>query len=156
MNVQPDRIVERWTDVAGLPIFSRTAEIQPRNPTPPVLLIHGLSVSSRPFLPTLRALAPDVPGHALDLPGVGRSAKPRRPLDIPALANASADWMHATAIDRAVLVGHSMGAQVAVELAHRHPDRVLGVVLVSPTGDPNAGGIGRQILRLCRDGLREP
>jgi pimeloyl-ACP methyl ester carboxylesterase len=149
-------IGEHHTTIDGASIFSRSETTAAANPGPAVLLIHGLSVSSRPFLPLLRALAPRYPVHALDLPGFGASQAPRHILSVEQLADAVARWMIAVDIERAVVAGHSMGAQVAVELARRHPDLALAVVLISPTGDPAARGIWPWLRRLARDAVREP
>lgn len=156
MPSSEDYIDEIWTRAGGLRLFSRACTRAPRHPEPRVMLIHGLSVSSRPLMPTLRALAPSYPAYALDLPGFGRSDKPERALDVAELADATVAWMEAIGVGPAVLAGHSMGCQVVVEIAHRHPARVSGAVLVTPTGDPDAHGVWRQVGRLIGDALREP
>lgn len=150
------QVEEQWTTVAGLQIFSRVSRAEPRCPSPQIVLIHGLSVSGRLFLPTLLHLAPIFCTYTLDLPGFGRSAKPERALDMAELADMTVAWMDAIELDRPVLVGHSMGCQVVAEIAHRHPTRLICSVLVSPTGDPDARGGWTQLVRLALDGLREP
>ena len=50
----------------------------------------------------------------------------------------------------ALLVGHSMGCQVAAEVAARRPDLVCGLVLVAPTSDPGARTSACQIVRMLR------
>jgi pimeloyl-ACP methyl ester carboxylesterase len=150
-----DHIHEERTEVDGLTIFSRVTRATPANPKPAVVLIHGLSVSSRPFLPTLLALAPHSHTYALDLPGFGQSGRPGRIPDVTDLAELTACWMEKLEIEHAVLAGHSMGAQVAVEIALRRPELAAGVVLISPTGDPKARGVLRKLLRLGRDATRE-
>ena len=73
-----------------------------------------------------------------DLPGVG----PHRQSGVPAFADhadavaeAIADWVPS----QVTVVGHSLGAEVVVELARRHPSLVQRAVLIGPTGDPAAG-----------------
>ncbi len=73
---------------------------------------------------------------AIDLPGFGRSPARRRRLGIAELADALARALEALRVRQAVVVGHSIGAQVAVELASRRPEDVRGLVLAGPTGDP--------------------
>ncbi len=90
----------------------------------PVVLVHGLGVSSRYMRPLARHLATDFRVHAPDLPGFGRSDKPRRVLSIPELADRLAAWMEAAGPRRASLVGNSLGCEILVELALRHPERV--------------------------------
>lgn len=113
-----------------------------------VVLVHGLGVSSRYWRPLARRLAAGRPVYAPDLPGHGRSAAPRRALDVPGLSRALEDWMTATGLPRAVLVGNSMGCQVAAELAARAPERVAALVLAGPTVDPAARSAPAQLLRL--------
>ncbi len=66
---------------------------------------------------------------AVDLPGHGRSAGP--PLSgIAALADWTARLIEAAGSTRAILIGHSMGALIALEAAARHPERVAGLGLI--------------------------
>jgi pimeloyl-ACP methyl ester carboxylesterase len=52
--------------------------------------------------------------------------------DMPVWCADLADVLNAESASRAVIVGHSLGAQIAVHFAHRHPDRVRGLVLIDP------------------------
>ncbi len=52
--------------------------------------------------------------------------------DIPIWCADLADVLNAESVPGAVIVGHSLGAQIAVHFAHRHPDRVCGLVLIDP------------------------
>lgn len=63
--------------------------------------------------------------------------------------------MEAAGIERAVLVGNSLGCQVIAEMAARSPDRVLGVVLTGPTVDPAGRTLYEQFKRLLIDATRE-
>jgi pimeloyl-ACP methyl ester carboxylesterase len=122
---------------------------------PPVVLVHGLAVSSRYFVPLGRRLRPRFRVIAPDLPGYGSSPTPPSPLDVPQLADALLDWLDLLEVERAPLVGNSLGCQIAVDLAARRPERVERLVLVGPTMDPAAPTIPRQALRLARDVVRE-
>ncbi len=104
----------------------------------PVVLVHGLGVSSRYMRPLARHLATDLRVHAPDLPGFGRSGKPRRVLSIPELADWLAAWMEAAGLRRAALVGNSLGCEILVELVLRHPERVERLVLQGRTPEPGA------------------
>jgi pimeloyl-ACP methyl ester carboxylesterase len=59
-------------------------------------------------------------------------------------------------VTEALVVGHSMGSQVVVELARRAPALVEGAVLIGPVVDPERPGAVLQGLALLRDCLREP
>jgi pimeloyl-ACP methyl ester carboxylesterase len=123
---------------------------------PPVVLVHGLAVSSRYFAPLIRELARTRTVVAPDLPGYGRSATPPRPLDIPELADALDEWLDLTGVAPAPLVANSVGCQVAVDLALRRPERITRLVLLGPTMDPSAPSVVRQAARLALDTFREP
>jgi pimeloyl-ACP methyl ester carboxylesterase len=120
------------------------------------VLVHGLAVSSRYFMPLARVLVARHAVLAPDLPGYGRSETPPRALDVPQLANALREWLDVARIPAATIVGNSLGGQVAVELAVVAPDRVERLVLVGPTMDPGAPTLLRQAGRLARDVFREP
>ncbi|HUG15243.1 MAG TPA: alpha/beta hydrolase [Thermomicrobiales bacterium] len=121
----------------------------------PVVLVHGLGVSSRYFVPTQTRLAQRFRVYAVDLPGFGKSESPARPLDIPGLASALAGWMQANGLTRAAFVGNSMGCQVIACLAMCRPELVERAVLSAPTMDPHARGAVRQLLRLLVAAPRE-
>lgn len=95
----------------------------------PVLAIHGITAShlSWPFLaprlPGVRVVAPDLRGRA-------RSNKLPPPWSIADHADDMARVLDVLQIDRGVVVGHSMGAFVAVRFAAQHPDRVTSILLV--------------------------
>lgn len=99
-----------------------------------VVCLHGLGGTKASFLPTLAALAGPYRVIALDLPGFGDSAKPlRAPYDAPWLAAMVAEFLDALGIDRAHLVGNSMGGRVAIELALAKPERVRSLGLLCPS-----------------------
>jgi pimeloyl-ACP methyl ester carboxylesterase len=141
----------RRATIAGIPGYARI-----EGSGPPLVLVHGLAVSSRYFAPLIRALARTRTVVAPDLPGYGRSATPPRPLDIPELADALDAWLELTGVAPVPLVANSVGCQVAVDLALRRPERVTRLVLMGPTMDPSAPTILRQAVRLALDTLREP
>jgi hypothetical protein len=66
----------RWTPVEGVRMHARMSEGPASEGSPTVVLVHGLVVSGRYMLPTLRHLAPSCKVYAPDLPGFGRSEKP--------------------------------------------------------------------------------
>ena len=82
----------------------------------PVILVHGLGMSSRYMIPLAQHLAPHVRVYAPDLPGFGSSDKPREVLTVRELADALAAWMRAIGVERAVFIGNSLGCEVLVEL----------------------------------------
>ncbi|HET8577805.1 MAG TPA: alpha/beta fold hydrolase [Methylomirabilota bacterium] len=100
---------------------------------PPTLLIHGLGAFAESWRHTIAALAPHATVIALDLPGFGQSAKPRRDYGLPFFAEAVNRLLDALGIERVHLVGHSLGGGVAVAFATANPSRVDRLALLSPT-----------------------
>jgi 2-hydroxy-6-oxonona-2,4-dienedioate hydrolase len=100
-------------------------------------MVHGLLVSSRYMLPTAVRLASYCHVHIPDLPGYGKSDKPREVLDVPRLADALHAYVEAAGLGRVVLLGNSFGCQIAVDYAARYPERVARVVLAGPTVEPS-------------------
>ncbi len=101
----------------------------------PLVLLHGLGATKAEFLPTVAALAPvGFRVIAADLPGFGDSAKPfPAPYDARFFARWTAGLFDALGLDRAHLLGHSMGGRVALEVAMRYPERLESVVLMTPS-----------------------
>jgi 2-hydroxy-6-oxonona-2,4-dienedioate hydrolase len=122
----------------------------------PVVFVPGLGASSRTMLPTARLVQSGRDVFIVDLPSQGESAKPSRPLSLAEYAAAAAAWLDALQLERAVLVGHSFGSQVLVELAVDRLAVVEGLVLISPTVDSQARTIASQLGRLLLDATREP
>src|SRR5574341_293320 len=95
-----------------------------------VVLIHGLGGFAESWRHTLAALAPRATALALDLPGFGASAKPRTQYRLGYFAAALHGFLDALGIRRASLVGHSLGAAVALTYALTHPSRLERLALV--------------------------
>jgi pyruvate dehydrogenase E2 component (dihydrolipoamide acetyltransferase) len=100
----------------------------------PLLLLHGFGADMASWMFNQAALAEDRPVHALDLPGHGGSAKDVGEGSVQALAATVLAYMDAAAISRAHLVGHSLGAAIALEIANVSPDRVAALTLIAPAG----------------------
>jgi pimeloyl-ACP methyl ester carboxylesterase len=98
-----------------------------------VICLHGLGSNKASFFETVAALSPDYTVHAFDLPGFGSSAKPARaPYNAIWFARAVGSYMDEMGIDRAHLIGNSMGGRVALEVGFGDPDRVLSLSLLAP------------------------
>lgn len=121
----------------------------------PIVHVHGFAISGGYLMPTARMLAGPRVNVVPDLPGYGRSERRARVLDIPALAEALMEALDVLGIDRAVLLGNSMGCPIALEVAHAAPERVHSLVLVSPAGGVHNQPLVRALGQLGTDGLRE-
>ena len=154
---EPDKRLESlWTKVGDLAIHSKVAFHEGNATLPPIILVHGLGVSSRYMMPLARLLAAERSVYAIDLPGFGRSEKPRRALNLTEQANALIAWMGETKIACAVLLANSIGCQIVIDIALARPDLVERIILVSPMGDAQAQTVFKQYLRLLLDIPREP
>ena len=121
----------------------------------PIVHVHGFAISGAYLMPTARGLARRWVNVVPDLPGYGRSQRRDRVLDIPALAEALVAVLDALGIDKAVLVGNSMGCPISLEVAHAAPERVHRIVLVSPAGGVQNQPLLRALGQLAKDGIRE-
>jgi len=101
----------------------------------PVVMVHGLGGTKISMLPTVAALAPSgFHAVSVDLPGAGDSDKPLgAPYDARFFADAVVAFLDALGIERAHVVGNSLGGRVALELGLRHPDRVRRLALLAPS-----------------------
>ncbi|WP_430644783.1 alpha/beta fold hydrolase [Agromyces sp. GXS1127] len=149
------RLSEQWTVVDGVDVFFRESP-GPAADARVMLHVHGFGMSGRYLLPTAELLAADFHTLVPDLPGFGRSGRHPEGLDIPDLAHAAARFLDVRGVERATLVGNSMGCPVILEFARRFPDRIDRAVLVSPAGGAFNRPLTRAIGQLARDGTREP
>ena len=115
------------------------------------VLLHGIGMGRSVFADLVDALGDDAHTMAIDLPGYGEAAEPPRTPTIERLADIVGAVLRDRPRSDVTVVGHSMGTQVAVELAARHPRLVDRVVLVGPTVDVEARTASRQLLRLAQD-----
>jgi len=111
---------------------------------PPILLIHGITSSSRTWKRVMPRLAEDHTVIAPDLLGHGRSAKPPGDYSLGAYASGIRDLLVALEIPRSTVVGHSLGGGIAMQFAYQFPERVGRLVLV------DSGGIGREVSPILR------
>lgn len=120
----------RHVDVAGVDV----AYVDSGGEGPPVVLVHGLSSTVGFWEHQVPTLARTYRVLALDLPGYGASGRPDAPYTPPWYAGVVAGFMDALGVGSAVVVGHSMGGQVALTLALDEPARVDALVLSAPAG----------------------
>lgn len=117
------------------------------------ILIHGIGMGRTIFADLVHHLGKIAPTRTItiDLPGYGEAPEPARVLTIERTADLIAAFLRSRELTGVVLIGHSMGTQVAVEVAARHPESVEKLVLVAPTVDPRERTAAWQIMRLAQD-----
>jgi pimeloyl-ACP methyl ester carboxylesterase len=111
---------------------------------PTVVLIHGMVNSSRHWAAVAERLAGSYRVVAPDLLGHGDSATPRGDYSLGAHAAGIRDLLTTIGVERATIVGHSLGGGVAMQFFYQFPQRTERLVLVS------SGGLGREVSPLLR------
>ena len=136
--------------VKGARISSLTAGSGPEH----VILIHGLGGAKSSFYETVAALTPEYTVHAIDLPGFGSSSKPLgAPFNAAYFARHVLRFMDTLAIDRAHLIGNSMGGRVSLEVGLQAPTRVRTLSLLAPSMAFLRGRGWSPLVRLLRPEL---
>ncbi len=120
---------------------------------PPVVLIHGLGASFWNWWRNLPELARHFRVIAFDLLGCGASAKPAVRYTVEACTRQMVGLLDLLGIQRAALVGHSMGSRIALNTALAHPERVDSMVLAGPSCYPQTAG--RPVALLLLPGVGE-
>jgi len=100
-----------------------------------VMLFHGMNFFAAAFEPTIAALtAAGFRVVAIDRLGYGRSSKPIIPYNLHLAATNAKRVLDHLGIERAAVVGHSMGGMVAARFAFSYPETATRLVLVNPIG----------------------
>ncbi|MEE6305603.1 alpha/beta fold hydrolase [Plantactinospora veratri] len=120
----------------------------------PALYVHGLGGSAQNWTDLAGLLADRLDGHAIDLPGFGRS-DPARKYTIPAFADRVIRYIEHSGRGPVHLFGNSLGGAVSVRVAGLRPDLVRTLTLVSPAMpflDPRRSLQGRLVPLLAVPG----
>ena len=100
----------------------------------PLILIHGLGSYIPAWKKTIPELSKSHRVIALDLPGFGKSSKQVEAYSIAFFARTVVQLQDSLGIEKAIWAGHSMGAQIALEAAFSHPEKISKLVLLAPAG----------------------
>lgn len=119
-----------WLDAGG--VLVRAVRAGSGDTT--FLLLHGYGESLTTWRAVFDPLTRGGKVVALDLPGFGGSAKPDVPYSLPVMTERLSRFMDKWTSGPVVLVGHSMGGELAAALALARPDRVKLLVLIAPAG----------------------
>jgi len=144
LPAQTNTISDKQIDVQGRRIHYVEA-----GSGPPVVLLHGLGSDLRTWRLTIPALATDFHVYAIDQLGFGQSEKPEIAYRVSTLADSLDAFLKAAKIDKASIVGNSLGGWVAALFAISHADRLDKLVLV------DAAGYGEDSSDLVRDYLSQ-
>ena len=165
----PNAAYSRFADVDGVRIH-----FQEKGVGPPLILIHGYTASTYAWKDVFEPLSQRFHVITIDLKGFGFSGKPDGDYSRRAQADLVVRFLDHLNIDRAILCGNSMGGEVSMNAAVKHPERVSALILVDSAGVTVSGGgsvtpgvarwpvIGPAIAALAltsdsliRDGLRQ-
>src|SRR5690242_2409281 len=135
-----DRIFDEWEiELHGHRVIYRIA-----GDGPPVVLVHGMVNSSRHWEKVALRLAERYTVVAPDLLGHGDSAAVRGDYSLGAHACSIRDLLTTIGIERATVVGHSLGGGIAMQFFYQFPQRVQRLALIS------SGGLGREVSPMLR------
>ena len=130
------KLAEHEVQIRGYPFYYQVV-----GEGEPLILIHGLSGSSRWWIRNVPALAEHYRVYLLDLPGFGSMRRFPRRFILDEAASWIPLWMEAAGVKRASFIGHSMGGYICLWLAAHRPELVQCLVLVSPAGIPRVRSI---------------
>ena len=136
---------------AGATLIAETSGEPVPSGAPTYVLIHGIGMGRSIFADLDDHLDRTARTIAIDLPGYGDAPEPPRVLTMERTADLVAAFIRARCVGPVVVVGHSMGTQVAVEIAARHPQLVRSIVLIGPTVNRRERTARAQVLRLAQD-----
>jgi pimeloyl-ACP methyl ester carboxylesterase len=143
------KISKQTVRVNGRPIYYEVA-----GEGEPIVLVHGLSESTRLWYRNLPALAERYRVYLVDLPGFGAMRKFHRLFTLEGSAPWLDQWMEAVGIETASLVGHSMGGYVCMSLAALRPEKIKRLVLVDSIGIPPHHTVGQLVYPALKSIIR--
>ncbi|HXC62034.1 MAG TPA: alpha/beta hydrolase [Nitrospiria bacterium] len=126
-------ITDQSAVIGGRRLFYRTG-----GKGKPVVLIHGIGASSQIWARNLGSLARNYQVYALDLIGFGQSEKARPAYAVEDHVNCLLNFMNHLQIEKASLIGHSMGGLIALDFRLTHPGMVEKIILVDSIALPNS------------------
>jgi pyruvate dehydrogenase E2 component (dihydrolipoamide acetyltransferase) len=100
----------------------------------PLVLLHGFGGDINIWVFNQETLAAEHTVYALDLPGHGASTKDVGDGDLDSFVGVLTDFLDTMEVEKAHLVGHSMGGAIAGAFAKAHPDRVASLILIASAG----------------------
>jgi pimeloyl-ACP methyl ester carboxylesterase len=124
-----------WREV-GYPVGVgvRTTKADPKSQGFPVVFLHGTWNEGSQWVPTMESISREYHCLAPDLLGFGESEVPDIHYSIDLQVEFLAEFLVTLKLERVYLVGDSLGAWIAASYALKYPERVIGLILISPEG----------------------
>lgn len=131
-------------------------EIKPKVKTskPVLLFLHGWCSNTQSFEAQFKHFSRSHHCIAVDLPGFGKSAKPKIEFTLTIYGEILNQFCKQMALDSPILIGHSMGGLLALEMSWQEPDMPKKIILIDPAPIIQIKEI-RQNMRQTLDNLRE-
>ena len=101
---------------------------------PSVVLLHGGASDSRDWIETMNDLSHSFSLHAPDIPGFGLSDRSKDSYYLSEFIEFTLGFIRELDFDSHILVGHSIGGRICLEIAFRHPEIVSHLVLIDTVG----------------------
>jgi len=130
----PERPVDGSIESGGVRIDGHRAHYLKAGSGRPVVLLHGGASDSRDWVGTMDALSGSHAFYAPDLIGYGLSDKSKDGYYLSDFVEFVLGFTEALGLTRPVLVGHSLGGRVCLEIALRRPEKIQSLVLVDAAG----------------------
>ncbi|MEO0787781.1 MAG: alpha/beta hydrolase [Bacteroidota bacterium] len=134
-------VVEAWTyayevHYVDLDEFTQIAYVDegPEEPAATLLFVHGLGSNLQAWRKNIAALSETYRCVALDLPGYGKSSLGDYPFSMTFFADIIRQFSEQLDLDNIILIGHSMGGQIAMHTALNEQLKLKGMVLLAPAG----------------------
>ena len=109
---------------------------------PPVVLLHGGAGDSSDWIETMAALSITHTLYAPDLAGYGSSDRNEDGYRLSDFVESTVEFLRTLGVDSAVMVGHSLGGRIGLEIAFLHPRMVSRLVLIDTAGFSKLGRLG--------------
>ncbi|MEQ6333648.1 alpha/beta hydrolase [Sphingobium sp. MK2] len=121
----------------------------------PIIFLHGISGHLEAFIPMAPYLADFYELHLIDMLGHGFTDKPSEPIEMPNMAAHILGYMDMRGIEKAHIVGISMGGWLTGWLLGHHPERCLSSIMIAAAGNPAMGKpeIGELVRRITSAGV---
>jgi pimeloyl-ACP methyl ester carboxylesterase len=133
------------TPFRSLTVDGVTLALNDEGTGPAVVCLHAIGHGAGDFTRLRAHLRDRYRVLALDWPGQGNSAPDRRPASAARYTELLVGVLDAAGVDRAVLLGNSIGGAVAIRYAAAHPERVRAVVLENPGGLDRGGDLAARL-----------
>ncbi len=109
---------------------------------PPVVLLHGGASDSSDWMGTMRALSSYYSFYAPDIIGYGLSDHVKSTYHLEDFVRFTGGFIQEMSLDKPVLIGHSLGGRICLEIAFRYPEMVSKLVLIDTMGFSKVARLG--------------